>query len=32
MRMERGLVPNKLVPAFRAHVDELRNLLPVTQV
>ncbi|KAF5835818.1 dynein heavy chain, N-terminal region 2-domain-containing protein [Dunaliella salina] len=31
MRMERGLVPNKLVPAFRAHVDELRSLLPVTQ-
>jgi len=32
MRMERGLMPNKLVPAFRASVDELRSLLPVTQV
>lgn len=30
--MERGLVPNKLVPAFREAVEELKNLLPITQV
>ncbi len=27
--MERGLPPNKLVPKFRAAVDDFRNLLPV---
>lgn len=29
--MERGLPPNKIVPKFRAAVDEYRNLLPVVQ-
>ncbi|KAG2448089.1 hypothetical protein HYH02_007114 [Chlamydomonas schloesseri] len=28
-KMERGLPPNKLVPKFRAAVDDFRNLLPV---
>jgi hypothetical protein len=31
-KMERGLPPNKLVPYFRASVDEFRNLLPIIQV
>lgn len=30
-KMEKGLTPNKLVPKFREHVDEYRNLLPVIQ-
>lgn len=30
-KMERGLTPNKLVPKFRAHVDEYRNMLPIIQ-
>ncbi len=29
--MERGLPPNKLVPLFRAAVDDFRNLLPVVR-
>ncbi|GBF88264.1 dynein heavy chain axonemal protein, partial [Raphidocelis subcapitata] len=28
-KMERGLPPNKLVPALRADVDQLRQLLPI---
>ncbi|KAG1670781.1 hypothetical protein FOA52_014009, partial [Chlamydomonas sp. UWO 241] len=29
VKMERGLVPNKLVPVYRDRVDEYRQLLPV---
>ena len=28
-KMERGLPPNKIVPAFRTAVDGMRTLLPV---
>ncbi len=30
--MERGLAPNKLVPKFRAQIDDYRFLLPIIQV
>ena len=31
-KMERGLLPNRLVPKFRNNVDEYRGLQPVVQV
>ena len=31
-KMERGLPPNRLVPAFRSTVDTYREVLPVVQV